>query len=57
VTVLIKGLLEMLGLFYNNNKGFKRGEESKQFIKSRSSSELGHMILTLIPAMLGINNF
>jgi len=25
----VKGLLEILGLFYNNNKGFRKGEESK----------------------------
>ena len=28
-TVLAKGLLEMLGPFYNNGKGAKKGEESK----------------------------
>ena len=33
VTVLVKGLLGMLGLFYNNSKGVKKGEESKQFVK------------------------
>jgi 5-bromo-4-chloroindolyl phosphate hydrolysis protein len=27
--VLVKGLLDMLGLFYNNSKGAKKGEESK----------------------------
>jgi len=27
--VLVKGLLGMLGLFYNNSKGAKKGEESK----------------------------
>ena len=27
--VLVKGLLGMLGLFYNNSKDTKRGEESK----------------------------
>ena len=32
-TVLTKGLLGMLGPFYNNSKGVKKGEESKQFIK------------------------
>jgi len=32
-----KGLLEMLGPFYNNSKGAKKGEESKQPIKPRSS--------------------
>jgi UPF0716 family protein affecting phage T7 exclusion len=28
-TVLVKGLLGILGLFYNNNKGARKGEESK----------------------------
>jgi len=28
-TVPAKGLLGMLGLFYNNSKGTKKGEESK----------------------------
>jgi len=28
-TILAKGLLGMLGLFYNNSKGTKKGEESK----------------------------
>jgi len=28
-TVLVKGLLGILGLFYNNSKGVKKGEESK----------------------------
>jgi len=32
-TVLAKGLLGMLGLFYNNGKGAKKGEESKQLIE------------------------
>ena len=27
--VLLKGLLGMLGLFYNNSKGAKKGKESK----------------------------
>jgi len=29
VTVPAKGLLEMLGLFYNNSKGARKGEENK----------------------------
>jgi hypothetical protein len=33
VIVPLKGLLGMLGLFYNNSKGAKKGEESKQPIK------------------------
>jgi len=32
-TVLAKGLPGMLGLFYNNSKGAKKGEESKQPVK------------------------
>ena len=35
--VPVKGLLGMLGLFYNNSKGARKGEESKQLIKPRSS--------------------
>ena len=55
-TVLLKGLSGMLGPFYNNSKGAKKGEESKQPIKPRSSSKLGHAILTLTPAISGTNN-
>jgi len=55
-TVLVKGLLGILGPFYNNNKGAKRGEESKQPIKSRVSPKLGDAILTLTPMILGTNN-
>jgi len=29
-TVLVKGLPGILGLFYNNGKGAKKGEKSKQ---------------------------
>ena len=54
--VLVKGLSGMLGPFYNNSKGARKGEESKQFIKLWSSSELGDMILTLIPIILGTND-
>ena len=32
-TVLLKGLLGMLEPFYNNSKGAKKGEKSKQPIK------------------------
>ena len=32
-TVPAKGLLRILGLFYNNSKGIKKEEESKQLIK------------------------
>jgi uncharacterized membrane protein len=35
--VLLKGLLGMLGPFYNNSKGARKGEESKQPIKLQSS--------------------
>jgi hypothetical protein len=31
--VLLKGLLGILGLFYNNSKGARKGKESKQPIK------------------------
>jgi len=31
--VLLKGLLGMLGPFYNNSKGARKGEESKQPVK------------------------
>ena len=31
--VLVKGLLSILGPFYNNSKGTRKGEESKQPIK------------------------
>ena len=33
VTVLTKGLLEILGPFYNDNKSTKKEEENKQFAK------------------------
>ena len=55
-TVLVKGLLGMLGPFYNNSKGARKGEEGKQPIKPRSSPKLGHAILTLTPAILGTDN-
>jgi len=54
--VPVKELLEILGLFYNNSKGAKKGEESKQPIKPQSSPKLGHKILTLTPIILGTNN-
>jgi len=37
VIVPAKGLLGMLGLFYNNSEGTKKGEEGKQPIKPQSS--------------------
>ena len=52
VTVLAKGLLGMLGLFYNNSEGVKKGEESKQPVKPQSSSKLGDAMLTPIPTIL-----
>ena len=55
-TVLAKGLLGILGLFYNNSKGARKGEESKQPIKLRSSLKLGDAILALTPVILGTNN-
>jgi len=34
ITILLaKGLLGMLGLFYNNSEGFRKGEESKQLVE------------------------
>ena len=54
--VLVRGLPEILGLFYNNGKGARKGEESKQPIKPRSSPKPGHTILTLTPVILGTNN-
>jgi uncharacterized membrane protein len=54
--VLLKGLLGMLGLFYNNSEGARKGEESKQPIKLRSSLELGDVILALTPIILGTDN-
>jgi uncharacterized membrane protein len=54
--VLVKGLPGMLGLFYDNGKGARKGEESKQPIKPRSSPKLGHAILTLTPVTLGTDN-
>jgi len=55
-TVPVKGLLGILGPFYNNGKGAKKGKESKQPIKPQSFPKLGHAILTLTPAILGTNN-
>ena len=55
-TVLAKGLLGILGLFYNNSKGARKGKVSKQPIKLRSSPKLGNVILTLTPIILGTNN-
>ena len=49
-------MLGILGLFYNNSKGAKKKEESKQPIKLRSSLKLGDAILALTPVILGTNN-
>ena len=54
--VVLKGLLGILGPFYNNSKGARKGEESKQPIKPRSSLKLGDAILALTPIILGTNN-
>ena len=35
-TVPAKGLLGMLGPFYNNSKGARKGEESKQPVKPQT---------------------
>ena len=55
-TVLLKGLLGMLGPFYNNSEGARKGEESKQPIKLRSSLKPGDTIPAPTPAILGTNN-
>ena len=49
-------MLGILGLFYNNSKGTRKGEESKQPIKPQSSLKLGDVILALTPIILGTNN-
>ena len=46
----------MLGPFYNNSKGARKGEESKQPIKPQSSSKLGDAILTPIFVILETDN-
>ena len=56
VTVLLKGLLGILGPFYNNSKGAGKGEESKQPIKLQSSLKLGDAILALTPITLGTDD-
>jgi len=55
-TVPLKGLLGMLGPFYNNSKGARKGEESKQPIKPQSSLKLGDAIPALTPIILGTDN-
>jgi hypothetical protein len=50
-------LLGILGLFYNNNnKGARKGDESKEPIKLRSSLKLGDAIPALTSITLGTNN-
>ena len=56
VIVLLKELPGILGLFYNNSEGARKGEESKQPIKLQSSLKLGDAILALTPIILGTNN-
>jgi len=55
-TVPVKGLPGILGLFYDNSEGVKKGEESKQPVELQSSPKLGDMILTLTPVILGADN-
>jgi len=55
-TVSPKGLLDMLGPFYNNSKGARKGEESKQPIKPQSSLKPGDAILAPTPITLGTDN-
>ena len=54
--VPLKGLLGILGLFYNNSEGARKGEESKQPIELQSSLKLGDAILALTSIILGTNN-
>jgi uncharacterized membrane protein len=54
--VLVKGLLGILGLFYNNSKGARKKEESKQPVKPQGSPKPGHAILTPTPIILGTNS-
>jgi hypothetical protein len=56
VIVLLKGLSGMLGPFYDNSKGARKGEESKQPIKLQSSLKLGDIILAPTPVILGTDN-
>ena len=49
-------MLGILGLFYNNSKGARKGEESKQPIKPQSSLKPGDAVLALTPATLGTDN-
>jgi len=41
-------MLEILGLFYNNNKSIKKGEGSRQPISLQSFPNLRQIILNLI---------
>ena len=54
--VLAKGLLGILGLFYDDSESTKKKEESKQPIKPQSPPKLGHMIPTPTPIILETNN-
>jgi len=55
-TVPAKGLLGILGPFYNNSKGARKEEESKQPIKPQSSPKQGHAIPTPTFITLGTDN-
>ena len=54
--VPLKGLLRILGLFYNNSESFKKEEENKQPVEPRNSLKLKHAILALTPITLKTNN-
>ena len=55
-TVPAKGLLGILGPFYNNNKSTKKEEENKQPTKPQHSFKLGDAVPTLIPIILGTDD-
>ena len=55
-TAPAKGLSGILGPFYNNSKGARRGEKSKQPIKPRVSPKLGDIIPTPTSITLGTDN-
>jgi len=55
-TAPAKGLLGILGPFYNNSKGARRGKESKQPVKPQVSPKLGDAIPTPTPITLGTDN-
>ena len=55
-TVPPKGLSGILGPLYDNSEGARKGEESKQPVKPRSSLKLGDAILALTPIILVTDN-